>query len=782
MRQVLVSLGGSLLLSAALSAAPCTPSPTTLCLNDSRFEVEVSWRDSRGRTGVGQAKSITADTGYFWFFSETNIELVIKVLDARSINQKYWVFFGALTSVEFDLTVTDTATGAVKTYHNPLGQFASVGDTGAFDHSITAPTHETVATEGMQTPPDSLEAIQAFIDAPLSKSAEAFTPCPDTGAFLYLANCRFRLEVHWSDSRGRHGAGRPVQLTNDTGYFWFFSETNVELMVKVLDARGISDKFWVFFGALSSVEYTINVVDTVSGALRSYHNPQGAFASVGDTSAFRGGNGISVEADASRSVMDWITAEAGGSLSTTADDGTVFTLVIPPDSLFVDELVTMTPVRAVGSFPFAGGLVGGVDIQPSGIPLLGGATLSIHTSPPVALSEETPVAWNGSGEDFYLFPPSPTAGDLQLDISHLGGYGLARATDAERQAQLAEEPVADGDQLSQQISRYLREGRAEAVAAALQLSAKATAQPAVIWRDPARSILDARYQSLRAQMAAANGASPDEVISLILQTIWWIREVERDLGPVNTVFPPDRLGEIRSQFKRMVSLALQKIHERCTEDPVAILDIYPIIRIINVAHLLEHFPELYNEAEKTIKCMTFKLKFDSTIVVTGTDGQFSYTTRTDEVPLRPQFQPSGDLQVTGEGGIRYADMAFPAAKPPCSVTSLWSGSTFKAKIFWGPSQRLTLLYNPGTPPPQDSVTYSCPRNRILPPITAVFQNVWFSEYRAFHFFEIGRDEYEFSATGWRMTGHKDPWAMEIAVHSLENIEESTTLTLTHTPE
>ena len=269
-----------------------------------------------------------------------------------------------------------------------------------------------------------------------------------TGAALYLASCRFRLEVHWSDSRGRHGSGQPVQLTNDTGYFWFFSEANVELMVKVLDARGINDKFWVFFGALSSVEYTINVFDTVSGALRSYQNPQGAFASVGDTSAFRGGDGISVEKDASRSAMDWISAEFGGSLSTTAADGTVFTLVIPPDSLLVDELVTMTPVRAVGSFPFAGGLVGGVDIQPSGIPLLGGATLSIHTSAPVALSEETPVAWNGSGEDFYLFPPSPTAGDLQLDISHLGGYGVARGTDAERQAQLAQEPVADGDQLS----------------------------------------------------------------------------------------------------------------------------------------------------------------------------------------------------------------------------------------------------------------------------------------------------------------------------------------------
>ncbi len=227
-----------------------------------------------------------------------------------------------------------------------------------------------MATEGTRTPPDSLEAIQAFIDAPLSKSAEAFTPCPDTGAFLYLANCRFRLDVHWSDARDRHGAGQPVQLTNDTGYFWFFSDANVELMVKVLDARGVNGKFWVFFGALSNVEYTINVFDTVSGALRSYSNPQGAFASAGDTSAFRGGYAVSIETDDSRAATGWISSDAGGSLSTTAADGTVFTLVVPPDSLFVDELVTMTPARAVGSFPFAGGLVAGVGFEPSGAPLL----------------------------------------------------------------------------------------------------------------------------------------------------------------------------------------------------------------------------------------------------------------------------------------------------------------------------------------------------------------------------------------------------------------------------
>jgi hypothetical protein len=59
-------------------------------------------------------------------------DAVVKALDGRSINGKSWVFYGSLTNVEFTLTVTDTLTGAVRTYFNPQGQLASVADTSAF--------------------------------------------------------------------------------------------------------------------------------------------------------------------------------------------------------------------------------------------------------------------------------------------------------------------------------------------------------------------------------------------------------------------------------------------------------------------------------------------------------------------------------------------------------------------------------------------------------------------------------------------------------------------------
>ena len=87
----------------------------------------------RQQAGTGQAVPLAGgDTGYFWFFDASNVEVVLKVLDGRTLNGKFWVFYGALSDVEYTLTVTDTETGTVKTYTNPKGRLASVADTRAF--------------------------------------------------------------------------------------------------------------------------------------------------------------------------------------------------------------------------------------------------------------------------------------------------------------------------------------------------------------------------------------------------------------------------------------------------------------------------------------------------------------------------------------------------------------------------------------------------------------------------------------------------------------------------
>jgi hypothetical protein len=76
---------------------------------------------------------LTSDTGSFWFFSPTNVETVVKVLDGCGVDSSFWVFAGGLTNVDVVMTVTDTQTGAVRTYTNPQGSaFLPIQDTAAF--------------------------------------------------------------------------------------------------------------------------------------------------------------------------------------------------------------------------------------------------------------------------------------------------------------------------------------------------------------------------------------------------------------------------------------------------------------------------------------------------------------------------------------------------------------------------------------------------------------------------------------------------------------------------
>ena len=75
----------------------------------------------------------TDTSGLFWFFNAENWETLIRVVDGCDANGHYWVFAAAPTNVEYTLQVTDTVSGEVVEYHNPLGESARpVLDTAAF--------------------------------------------------------------------------------------------------------------------------------------------------------------------------------------------------------------------------------------------------------------------------------------------------------------------------------------------------------------------------------------------------------------------------------------------------------------------------------------------------------------------------------------------------------------------------------------------------------------------------------------------------------------------------
>ena len=269
-------------------ASVCTSAVDTLCLNGGRFQVRVAWHaNNLGTSGVGQAVPLTSDTGYFWFFQPTNVELMIKVLDGRTLNGHFWVFYGALSDVEYAITVTDTVTGEERIYQNAQGNLASVADTAAFPLGAAASTGSSALEEALARETASFEALTGMFAPDAARSSAAAAPCAMTTTALCLTANRFRVEVEWHARHlGTSGVGQAVPLTTDTGYFWFFQSSNVELVIKVLDARSFSGHFWVFYGALSNVEYTIRVTDTLTGNVKVYFNPQDHLASVADTAAF----------------------------------------------------------------------------------------------------------------------------------------------------------------------------------------------------------------------------------------------------------------------------------------------------------------------------------------------------------------------------------------------------------------------------------------------------------------------------------------------------------------
>ena len=433
---------GLFLAAARLSAVPCAATATRLCLNGNRFAAEVTWRDFQGNTGSGHPVSLTGDTGYFWFFSSTNVELVVKALDGRGINNNYWIFYGALSNVEYTMTVTDTATGRTKVYANPSGNLGSVADTSAFAASEAFPA---ARRSGERTPERSERC---------GMSASAAATCAPTATTLCLNGGRFRAEVSWRDFAGNKGVGQAVALTADTGYFWFFNAANVELVVKVLDGRALNKNFWVFYGALSTVEYQLKVTDTVSGRSTYYTNPANNLASIADTSALGDGAFVQAVHDASRAVTVRIPT-TGGTLSTTGADGSRFTLDIPKDALLSDRDVTLTPVSSIGGLPLSGGLSAAVHVEPEGLVLYDSATLTIEPAAAVPRGEAITFSYQGAGAEFFLQPPLPIAGAIRLPVLHFTGFGVGRGTQADLDAQALRLPTLEVDQLLQRLGVFV---------------------------------------------------------------------------------------------------------------------------------------------------------------------------------------------------------------------------------------------------------------------------------------------------------------------------------------
>jgi len=132
--KIAIATGGVDVPQAGFDPAPveCHQNATTLCLLNGRFEVRAAFRGFSLEKGVGRLKSLSGEAGYVTFFNPANLEVLLKMIDGRTLNDHFWLFYGSLSNVGYVITASDTETGEVSFYCNPTGTFRSVGDTLAF--------------------------------------------------------------------------------------------------------------------------------------------------------------------------------------------------------------------------------------------------------------------------------------------------------------------------------------------------------------------------------------------------------------------------------------------------------------------------------------------------------------------------------------------------------------------------------------------------------------------------------------------------------------------------
>ena len=109
---VTASLGVEVLSEDDSRANVCaSEDPFELCLGEDRFAVTVAFFDPKGlEWTAARVRPFSRDTGFFTFFDETNVEVMVKVLDACGFDGHYWVFAGGATDLGIRLTVLDKRT------------------------------------------------------------------------------------------------------------------------------------------------------------------------------------------------------------------------------------------------------------------------------------------------------------------------------------------------------------------------------------------------------------------------------------------------------------------------------------------------------------------------------------------------------------------------------------------------------------------------------------------------------------------------------------------------
>lgn len=379
----------------------------------------------------------------------------------------------------------------------------------------------------------------------------------------------------------------------------------------------------------------------------------------------------------------------GGTIKTTAKDGTIYTLTVPYGALVGDEDITMTPVASVGG-PLSGPLIGAVELLPHGLELLQPATLTIDPAGDAGeVHEQTGFLSHDQGEDFHLYPLSADGG-LQMQLTHFSTPGISQATEADRQVVLAHPPERYRAQYEQMMEAVIREARVN----------PEEGLPA----DEIAAILRGYYNDIVHPLVEQAYTDDTKATAALSELLSWLRQVQ-----LLELQGHPRLKVIHDAHPDMiiaiVENAIEKGYERCVQDH----DLDFIVRLIGYARMAALLGLGLDAAalDKAQRCANFEVDFDSRITQDQTIDGDTQDHRTTAVWNVQALDLKIDMSGIGTGALTWKSFSYlQTSTYPCSDGGVLTYETRGTAT--RPDESITMFLGmdlnprePGTPPPAD---------------------------------------------------------------------------------
>ena len=293
---------------------------------------------------------------------------------------------------------------------------------------------------------------------------------------------------------------------------------------------------------------------------------------------------------------------AGGVISATGADGTVYKLEIPADALLTETLIGLTPVTSISGMPFGSEQTYAVQLSPEGLFLQNFAILTISPAAEIPIGEQIMFGYQREGSDLLLAAPVEDSSEIKINVAHFSGYGVTSGS-----------MVSFGsirESLGGNIEQRMQSAVAERIGIERQRQLLGISQG----DDPAESewftdVLKQYEEQVVNPRVAAAGDSCEAGKQAQETVLAYERQLE--LLGISDGNSPDKYPGLHDKVARVCVL---EEFEACVQHHriYLMLPLYDgLLRQNEILHI--YSPGTLNEArDLTIKCLTFKLKFKST--------------------------------------------------------------------------------------------------------------------------------------------------------------------------